>query len=1665
MSPPRIHATAAAVLACLISLASPVRAAEGRQDDDLLLQPDDTLCLLGNALAERMQHDGWLETRLQRRLPRHRLSFRNLGFAADELSVQQRTSGFGSWDDHLGRCEANVVLAFFGFVESFAGTPGLDTFRQDLRAFIEHTTRTRYDGEQPARHVLFSSIPFEDLGDPSLPDGREHNAFISAYNLAMAEVALEAGVPLVDLFAPMLARYEQSDAPLTTDGIHLNERGNAELARVIESALVPATAAPPVGDEASMQSLRRLVLEKNLLWFNRYRATDGYNVYGGRAGLSYTDGLTSGGPDESDGITNFEVLQRELTVLDALADNIDRRIWALARADEVDPVEPVPVPALIPVPTNRPGSGPGGAHEFLAGEQAIARMTLPDGLGIKLYASEETFPDLVNPVQMAWDTAGRLWVAVWPTYPHWAPGQPMNDALLVFEDTDGDGRADRRSVFADDLHNPTGFEFWNGGVFVANCPDILFLKDTDGDGRADVRERVLGALSSADTHHSANSFVLGPDGALYFQEGIFHQSQVESIYGPVRNRDGCVWRYEPRTRRVERHIAYGFLNPHGHVFDRWGQDFVTDGTGNVNYYGLPFSGRVEHPAKHRGYFPFFQQRSRPAAATEILSSSLFPEANRGNYLIANVIGFQGIFQYAVRDDGSGFSADEVTPLVHSTDPRFRPADIEVGPDGAVYFLDWHNPLIGHMQHHLRDPSRDRTHGRIYRIAPDDRAPQPPRPIAGRPIPELLTLLREPDDRVRYRARIELSARPRRDVVAAVALAARLDSTATADEHYLLELLWLLQQHDAVDRELLVRVLESPDFRARAAATRVVRGMRRRLEAPLDLLAPMLDDEHPRVRLEAVVALSFWAEPRAAELALRALGHDTDRFLDYAIEATLDTLAPAWSEALASGEPFAADDPGGLAYALSRLETDALINVRPSEPLYLELLTRHDLEAGEHERAVFGLAAERGIRVHAALRAAIERADGRSHGHVDHLLHGLFEVVPGLPDNERAALAPHLARLATEGRRASTRRLATAARVEADGSIEPAWAQALTSLGNLGDLLDAAPLVNDPGLRAALFPRVLPLLDGPPPALAGEAASDGGTRGRYVRIELPGERRTLTLAEVQVLQRGDNIARDGSATQSSVNWGGVPERALDGNTSGVYGDNGQTHTVEDMPNPWWEVDLGSEQVIDQIVLWNRTESDGQWVSRLDGYVVRVLDAGRRTVFRAQADRAPRERAAHDLSDPALRVRRAAVRCLPALDVDDRAALAALAARFADRDVQAAIVAALRSLPLVDWPDDSRTDLGERLLSVFGSRAPEHFDTDTGRELLAFADELAPFLESPRAEQLSAARRRLGPQVVVIRPVPDSLLFDRDVFAVVAGRPVELLFDNVDIMPHNLLLAAPGALAKVGLAAEEMAADPDAWSQAFVPDLPEVLYATGLLQPGDAQTLRFDAPTRPGDYPYVCTVPGHWVRMNGVMRVVDDWDELQADGATPRDRADPADAAATRSFVRQWTLDDFPGAQPLPGGSDEAAAQRGHEVLRAASCSLCHAVDGVGGRTGPELREVAARYDGRELLTHVLEPSRLIAEDYRAELFFTRDGDVLAGRVLAEDATHVTLLDNPYAEDAIRLALDEVEFRRPADVSVMPEGLLSTFERDEILDLLAYLQTLGSGPTSEDGVDER
>lgn len=596
----------------------------------------------------------------------------------------------------------------------------------------------------------------------------------------------------------------------------------------------------------------------------------------------------------------------------------------------------------------------GGVMDMATVDTEIARqhLKMAEGYAVNLFASEEDFP-IGNPVAMTFDARGRLWVITMPAYPHQEPGIDPDDKLIILEDTDGDGRADKHTVFADGLYQPVGFELGDGGAYVSQPPDLLFLRDTDGDDVADERRVLLHGFGTEDSHHAIHSFVWGPGGALYFQEGTFHHSQVETPYGPVRMQYSGVFRYEPRAHRLERYVSYRFANPWGHEFDRWGQNFISDASNGNNYFGLPLTGYLPYPEKHPR-MKVFTTIVRPTAGSEFVSSRHFPEEAQGDFLYNNTIGFHGIKQHRVHPEGSGFAGEEIEPLLVSTDINFRPVDMQFGPDGALYIVDWFNPLVGHMQYSLRDARRDKTHGRIWRITHEGSPLLTPPDIAGRPIGELLDLLKTYEDQVRYRVRRELRLHDPDAVQEALETwIDGLDPDAEHYEHYLLEALWVHQTHHLINTGLLEQLLDADDHRARAAATRVLRHWRRDIADPLALLARQVQDPHPLVRLEAVVALSYMDSAEAAFHALEALDYEMDYYLDYGLNETIRALKPRWEPEIAHRAPPLSTE--GTLYLLRRADPSVMQRSIFAREVYESVLRAKGFEEAHRAQAVARLA--------------------------------------------------------------------------------------------------------------------------------------------------------------------------------------------------------------------------------------------------------------------------------------------------------------------------------------------------------------------------------------------------------------------------------------------------------------------------------------------------------------------------------------------------------------------------------------------------------------------------------------------------------------------------------------------------------------------------------------
>ncbi len=1600
---------------------------------ELELRKGDRICYIGNTLADRMQHHGWLETLVQTRFPEREIVVRNLGFSADELDVRPRSANFGSPDQHLSHSEADLIFAFFGYNESFAGEEGLSGFRTRLAEFLTKIAEQKYNGESAPRVVLFSPIAHEDLHSPHLPDGSENNRRLALYTSAMAAVAKEHDVRFVDLFSATANLYARAPKPLTINGIHLTEEGNRRLAEIIDGELFGEA---PARDEASLARVREAVLEKNLYWHNRYRATDGYSVFGGRSSLKFVDGQT-----------NFVVMQRELEMLDVMTANRDRRVWAVARGGKFK-VDDSNAPPPLEVKTNRPGKTRGGEHDFLTGTGAIAKMTIAKGMSVGLFASEEQFPELVNPVQCSVDPKGRLWVAAWPTYPHWNPRKPLNDKLVILPDEDRDGRADRCIVFADGLHNPTGFEFWGGGVIVAQAPDLVFLRDTDGDDKADERIRLLHGIDSADTHHTANSFVIGPGGWLYFQRGVFHVMGIETPWGaPYRSSQTAMYRFNPRTYEFQFHFPIG-PNPHGDVFDEWGYQFATDGTsGNGFYVGFPGRGAPRH---------LFQKRVRPVPAIGLLASPHFPEKNQGNLLICNTIGFQGVAQYKFVDDGAGIRAEEVETIVVSSDPNFRPSDVEVGSDGALYILDWHNPLIGHMQHNLRDPSRDHDHGRVYRVTADGRPLVEPADLTG-PTADVVKHLDAPMLSRRYRARLELSGRNSEEVAAAVkAWSAKFDEKNANHARALVESLWVHQQHRIVNVELLRRVLRSPEPHARAAAVRVLRDWADEVPDTGALLLELAADRHPRVRAEAVVASVFYRGPDAAEIVFEAERLPTDVQLDFVLrEARRSIDVDAYvKHVLDSGKKLS---EAAYAYVLRNASVADLLKLERTESVFRAILSRSDVEVTHLREAIQGLARIENAAELQVLLNVVEDLDARER---DASFAGLAQILGESMAGDVQSARAQVRRLATDGKRAETRRMGYAAWIAADGSAESALQLASKDKVRLRELLEAIALIDAKQVPEGLYDEVRPLLFDLPEHLreTGEGAEldENGVLVEYF-FPRPRDATIESFAKHEPKAAGivPEIKFDVPQIQQRDGFGLRFTGMLRVERAGRY----RFFTNSDDGSRLY---VANELVVNNDGNHGMVERRGQ--IRLqpgehpivvtyydnggnDGLIVSWAGPG----FRKQ--RIPSERLSSPRRDT---IHDVAVRSLSSIPGREAEKFRDLARLVADGKQVVSSVRALSELPEDSWVESEIGALAVNLAS-YVSEIPERYRTSrSALDVMRLGDTLAAKLSPERAREVQARLADLKVQMIRIGTVPERMIYDKERLAVAAGRRVEFIISNTDNMPHNFAVTIPGALEEVGLLAEETAQDEDAEARQYIPKSEKIILASRLLQPGETQALGFDVPNDPGIYPYVCTYPGHWRRMYGALYVVRDLKAYLADpeaylAANPLPLKDELLKYTARNT--EWTIADLtPEVAALHGGR---SYEVGRSLFRAASCSACHRLGDEGQNVGPDLAQLDEQKRTTEhILKSLIEPSAEIEERYFSYTFVLESGDVVTGMVIEETADAVKLATDPLGKaPPTVLAPDAIASREKADTSIMPKGLLSKLTREEILDLIAYVHARG------------
>ena len=533
--------------------------------------------------------------------------------------------------------------------------------------------------------------------------------------------------------------------------------------------------------------------------------------------------------------------------------------------------------SLAQVPHNQ-DQPPGPA---LSPQEALAKMSVPDGFTVELVASE---PDIMNPVAMTIDERGRFWVTESFEYPRHEAG-PGKDRIKILEDTDGDGRAEKVTIFAEGLNIPSGIAVGHGGVWVANSPDLLFLRDTDGDGKADKQDVVVTGFGRTDTHELPNSLLWGPDGWLYGLNGVFNHSHVK--YSPSNpnfkeNHPGwaftcALFRVHPRTREFQI-FCEGTSNPWGLTTNEEGSFFISAcvidhlwhlvQTGYYHRQGgayPPHTWKIESIVKHK------HQKAAYCGMTWF-DSDAYPEQYRRKLYMGNIHG-NCINSDKLQRNGSTYFGTGEPDFLSANDAWFMPVAQKVGPDGCLYVLDWYDRYHCYQDAN-RDPAGiDRLKGRLYRIRYKDSPRTPQFDLAKESDEQLFVRLGDPNIYYRETAQRILAERNTRAItqrLGGIALAANTPEVQRRHARFallscdligsktdFLEARWandFLKQPTPEDRVWGIRCLAEHVL----VSFRNPRLGRGQLEEShfFELLSRGASDESPAVRLETMITVGL-----------------------------------------------------------------------------------------------------------------------------------------------------------------------------------------------------------------------------------------------------------------------------------------------------------------------------------------------------------------------------------------------------------------------------------------------------------------------------------------------------------------------------------------------------------------------------------------------------------------------------------------------------------------------------------------------------------------------------------------------------------------------------------------------------------------------------------------
>jgi len=420
-----------------------------------------------------------------------------------------------------------------------------------------------------------------------------------------------------------------------------------------------------------------------------------------------------------------------------------------------------------------------------------------------------------------------------------------------------------------------------------------------------------------------------------------------------------------------------------------------------------------------------------------------------------------------------------------------------------------------------------------------------------------------------------------------------------------------------------------------------------------------------------------------------------------------------------------------------------------------------------------------------------------------------------------------------------------------------------------------------------------------------------------------------------------------------------------------------------------------------------------------------------------------------------VRRSAMLALASMRGFENQTFSQLAKFAKEGNDRSSAILAMQRIPRSSWVKDEAAPLVQSLLESIRKVPASDRTQQTVLDSIEFTESLAALLNDDQARKVRAELGELGVRVIRLGTLLERMNYDKETLVVKAGKQVEIILENSDLMPHNLVIVQPGSLEEVGMQAENEANQPDAAARQYVPRSGKVLVKSKLLQPREVERISFTAPTKPGVYPYVCTYPGHWRRMYGALFVVADLEAYQANpdqylAANPLEVKD--DLLKDRRPRTEWKFADLSSSISQLGHGRSFGT--GRQMFKIASCVSCHKMEGQGQEFGPDLTKLDPKMTKEDLLRHILEPSLKIDEKFQVYIFETKAGRTITGMIVEDTPQAVKIIENPLAKAApVELKKSDIDSKNKSPVSLMPKGLLDKLTRDEILDLLAYVIAKG------------